>query len=290
MSKISIPFFASVVLSLTALTSGQDRPNILFIYTDDQAKDECNFCDEGKAGGAPRNLSPTMDSLAAGGIAFKRFYVTSAACTPSRFGALTGTFASRSLSPSQDDAYIVSIQWNAKIDADRPHIASVLKREGYYTGFIGKDHTYSISSGIPSSVNADSDSKTRAVKDALRGFHDQAVQDLKDSHEYDFGGAYYSGNLARYPNDIRYHNLDWKVQNALQFFDESAGSGKPFFLHFATNITHAPYTNGTAHLGDPRITAIGFLDQPITGIMPARSTIYERVDAANGRRCWTGSA
>jgi len=221
-----------------------------------------------------------MDSLVASGIAFPNFYVSTAQCTPSRYGVLTGTYASRSLNPGADDNYIASIQWNTQIQEAVPHMASILKAAGYYTGFIGKNHTYNTKAKWPSSVTAGSDSKTQAVKDALKAFHDNSVQGLKDFHEYDFAGGYYHGNLANYPTDIQYHNLDWKVQNAFTFFEQAKSAGKPFFLHFATNITHSPYVNGTAHLGDPRVTAIGFLDQPVTGIMPARSTILERVEAA----------
>ncbi len=276
---VGIDDFSDTTLAATAdLSSNSFRPNVLFIYTDDQAKDECNFCEEGQIRGQPRNLSPEIDSLAKSGVAFTNFYVSSAQCTPSRYSALTGTYASRSIEPRPKDEDIVSIRWNTFIRTNTPHLASVLKGAGYYTGFIGKNHAYG------TGLNArDITSQIKSQEDwpLLRKFHDESVQVLKERHEYDFAGAYYDGNLSRYPKDFWVHNLDWKVKNALEFFGKARDAEKPFFLHFATTITHAPKNDGTAHLGDRRITSRGKLPTPgVTGVMPDASTIYERVDKA----------
>ena len=85
---------------LTACSvSANERPNILLIVTDDQERKEFNFLPEGRdEQGKPKNLSPNIDRLAAEGVVFLNQYVSSPVCTPSRYSALTGTYASRSTS------------------------------------------------------------------------------------------------------------------------------------------------------------------------------------------------
>ena len=79
--------------------SANERPNILFIITDDQERKEFNFLPEGRdEQGKPKSLSPNIDRLAADGVVFLNQYVSSPVCTPSRYSALTGAYASRSTS------------------------------------------------------------------------------------------------------------------------------------------------------------------------------------------------
>ena len=61
-------------------------PNIVFIYADD-----LGYGDVG-AYGATEIKTPNMDKLANGGIRFTNGYATSATCTPSRYGLLTGIY------------------------------------------------------------------------------------------------------------------------------------------------------------------------------------------------------
>ncbi len=91
---------AACACLLTACSvSANERPNILFIITDDQERREFNFLPEGRDGqGRPKNLSPNIDRLAAEGVVLLNQYVSSPVCTPSRYFALTGTYASRSTS------------------------------------------------------------------------------------------------------------------------------------------------------------------------------------------------
>src|SRR5580698_3738816 len=66
-----------------------DRPNIIFILTDDQRYD---------ALGAMGNSiihTPNMDRLANAGILFRNAYVTTSICCVSRASLLTGQYESR---------------------------------------------------------------------------------------------------------------------------------------------------------------------------------------------------
>ena len=55
----------------SAVAQNEKRPNIIFIVTDDQHRDQFNFIKEGlDAEGKPTNLSPNIDQLAAEGVIF----------------------------------------------------------------------------------------------------------------------------------------------------------------------------------------------------------------------------
>ena len=91
-SSIYLCLFSLVVLgmadprSAAQGDSGKDnRPNIIFIITDDQHRDQFNFLAEGRNDeGAALNLTPAMDRLAEEGVVLDQFYVSTSVCTPTR--------------------------------------------------------------------------------------------------------------------------------------------------------------------------------------------------------------
>ena len=62
------------------------QPNIVVIYLDDLGYGDVS------AYGATEIKTPNMDALANGGLRFTNGYATSATCTPSRYGILTGVY------------------------------------------------------------------------------------------------------------------------------------------------------------------------------------------------------
>ena len=62
------------------------KPNIVVIYLDD-----LGYGDVG-AYGATELKTPSMDALANSGVKFTDAHATSATCTPSRYGLLTGVY------------------------------------------------------------------------------------------------------------------------------------------------------------------------------------------------------
>ena len=78
-------------LSLAArghAASGEDRPNILFIMTDQQHAGMMSCM------GNKWLKTPAMDRMAASGIRFERAYATNPVCVPSRFSLQTGLMPS----------------------------------------------------------------------------------------------------------------------------------------------------------------------------------------------------
>ena len=73
---------------LTLALSGADRPNILFIFSDDHAPNAISCY----PGGLFDEIAPTkgIDRIAREGMRFDRSYCTNAICGPSRASILTG--------------------------------------------------------------------------------------------------------------------------------------------------------------------------------------------------------
>ncbi|MEO1993241.1 MAG: sulfatase-like hydrolase/transferase [Pirellulales bacterium] len=262
-----------------------ERPNILFIITDDQERREFNFLPEGRdEQGRPRNLSPNIDRLAEEGVVFPNQYVSSPVCTPSRYTVLTGRYASHSSSfqkTSQSNGQ-VNITWNCHIDPETPNLARTLKDVGYFTGAVGKNHVIKVE-GISrdGSLPDDADPTDPVVADFYRRKQQQLIEAFQ-ACGFDFAASLYQGNLPGHTcKALEFHNMDWITSGAIAFLDQWHRHEKddPFFLYMATTLNHGPGPRYKKYTGDPLATPAGLLEKPLH-VQPARSTIPKRVQEA----------
>jgi arylsulfatase A-like enzyme len=109
----------------------QQQPNIIYILADDLGYGDLSaFNPNGKIN------TPHLDALAAGGMMFTDAHTSSAVCTPTRYGILTGRYNWRSRLKS-------GVLWGkseALIPMERKTVASMLQEYGYHTAFVGKWH------------------------------------------------------------------------------------------------------------------------------------------------------
>ncbi len=106
-------------------------PNIVVFFVDDMGYGDVSCLNpDGKI------ATPNFDRLAREGMVFTDAHSTSAACSPSRYGLLTGRYNWR----TSLQKGIVGPYGDPLIDADRMTVASHLKDHGYHTGCIGKWH------------------------------------------------------------------------------------------------------------------------------------------------------
>ncbi len=130
--SISIAMSIVVGFSLTGWTaSAFGRPNFLYILCDDLGYGDVKCLNVN--GKIP---TPNIDKLAAGGMMFTDAHSSSAVCSPTRYGIMTGRYNWRSRLKSG----VLGGLSPRLIEEGRMTVASMLKENGYHTGAIGKWH------------------------------------------------------------------------------------------------------------------------------------------------------
>ena len=209
-------------------TAADNRPNIILIMSDDMG-----FSDIGCYGGEIE--TPTLDSLAAGGLRFTQFYNTSRCC-PTRASLLTGLYPHQAgvgwmMTDRGYDGYRGDLNRNCRT------IAEVLRPAGYSTYMAGKWH-------VTPQVNPDGAKDNWPLQ---RGF-DRFYGTIHGA------GSFYDPNsLTRDNTQIspvadseykpeQYYYTDAISDHAVRFISEheTASKDKPFFMYVAYTAAHWP--------------------------------------------------
>lgn len=231
-----LPFKKTVlVLALTALasniafsqseTSGtvleprnSDRPNILYIFTDDQTIRSVSAYAEAH----PWVHTPHIDRLAKAGLRFTTAY-TGAWCQPSRASALSGRLQHRIESLRVTDYPLASYD-----PEQLRFFPSVFRKNGYQTACIGKWHL---------------------GEDVGHG------RDWDYSVIWDRGGgnawAYYEGMLVRTNGGPREplggYSTDRFTELAVDYIQSRKDDEQPWYLWLCYSGVHGPYTPAERH-------------------------------------------
>lgn len=120
---LHLPLFFSI-------QDASERPNILFIMSDDHACNAISCYGSRLAEIAP---TPNIDRLAKEGMRLNQCFVTNSICTPSRAVILSGQHSHINGVRTLGDAF-------PGPDAGTPNVAEMLRRSGYQTALIGKWH------------------------------------------------------------------------------------------------------------------------------------------------------
>ena len=107
------------------------KPNVIVMFIDDMGYGDLSCLNENS-----KLQTSNIDALADTGIRLTDCHSTSALCTPSRYGILTGRYNWRSrlkqgVLPGGSDPLI---------ESGRETLATLFKRQGYYTAAVGKWH------------------------------------------------------------------------------------------------------------------------------------------------------
>jgi len=116
----ALPFLARCAPALR-----KDRPNIVFIFSDDHAPHAIS------AYGSRINRTPNIDRIANEGAIFLNSFCTNSICAPSRAVVLTGKFSH--VNGKVDNSA-------TPFDASQPTFNKYLREAGYQTAMIGKWH------------------------------------------------------------------------------------------------------------------------------------------------------
>lgn len=188
-----------------------DRPNILFILTDDQgwATPGCY--------GNRLVATPNLDRLAADGMRFTDAYVMPQ-CSPTRAAFLTGQQAARTgmwhVIPwyGYPWAHVSEPAFTENLPRETFTIAKGLRSAGYVTGMAGKWH-----------VTANADGHYVSLKPAAAGFYG-----------FDFSAMPLSPHYPDSPDK----GVDWLTDQAISFIEKNREH--PWFFYLAHHTVHNP--------------------------------------------------
>lgn len=202
---------AALLLAGQAMAATADKPNVMFIFADDQSYETIG------AYGLTEVKTPNLDRLAAAGVSFTQCHNmgawNGAVCLASRAMLNSGCFVNRA---------------QAGIN-QHPRWSEMMRGAGYTTYMTGKWH-------VPGTPRFD------VVKDVRPGMPNQTKAGYnrpKDAADYEKGWK---------PWDKQYEGF-WKggthwtevvANNTLEFFDQVKTDENPFFMYLAFNAPHDP--------------------------------------------------
>lgn len=235
-----------------------DNPNIIFILADDLGYGDISAFNEDS-----KIKTPYIDKLAKGGVMFTDAHTSSAVCTPTRYGILTGRYNWR----SKLKKGVLSGYSKALIAQDRTTIAEFLKDNGYSTAYIGKWHL-----GWDWSIVKE-DSKARDNLNAAPNVDfSKPVENGPKTHGFDYSFGF-CGSLDMAPyvwvendkptrvptkktvdkgkqswwregltSDDFYHEqvLPDITKKTVDYINKQANKDKPFFIYMPLPAPHTP--------------------------------------------------
>lgn len=188
-----------------------NKPNIIFILTDDQRFDEI-----AAVGNFPWLQTPNLDAMIDKGIHFENAFVTTSLCGPSRASFLTGTYANQH-----------GVVVNEYLDYDKslPTFATLLKDAGYKTAYFGKWHQAMHNRPRPGFE------KWMVFWGQGKYFNDALLTETGEKF-YIPEGKYLTDQL----NEL-----------AIEYIEDNANTGKPFMLYLSHKALHEPFTPPDRH-------------------------------------------
>lgn len=250
-----------LVLSLIAqkvkAQKTQKLPNIIFIMVDDMGYGDIKaFNPDSKI------ATPQLDRLAESGMIFTDAHACASSCVPSRYGLLTGQYPFR----------MKSFKWQNEplIDEDRMTMASVLQKNGYRTGMVGKWHLgfdysdYDNLKGGPVDRGFDYYFGISRSLDQQDYYYIEDRQAVQPPTEHVAASAGYGKNGWQGPfwregkggKDFKHDEvLGTFTQKSIDFIEGAANDPNPFFLYLALASPHTPWLiseqfKGTSEIGD----------------------------------------
>lgn len=198
--------------------AADSRPNILLLYADDQRNHTLGCA------GHPIVITPNLDHLASQGVRFENAFVSTSTCWVGRASLFTGCYERKHL-------YRVSPGPLNPGLCDSSYFA-VLKRAGYRTGHLGKEHV---------SISAESAAAMWDVRQRIgRKPYFKEQPDGTKRHETQILGDWGINFLTEQPKD------------------------QPFCLQISFNATHAEDGDkrpGIGHFPWPKVTDGMYEDQ-----------------------------
>ena len=186
------------------------RPNVILCMTDDQGWGDVGY------NGLTRIKTPNLDSMAAAGIRFNRFYAQQT-CSPARACLMTGRHQNRQ-----------GVFWpGQRLRVQETNLAQAMKRAGYATAHFGKWHLDGISGPGKVITNDDPLSPLKV------GFDESFSVTNYFETDWTFG---HNGIPVKTKGD----GSEVIVAEALKYFSKMVKEEKPFFTLIWFGSPHIP--------------------------------------------------
>jgi arylsulfatase A len=261
-------------VGVSAHAAPASSPNIVVILSDDYG-----YGSLGAYGADPALIrTPHLDRLAREGRRFTAAYTPSSVCTPTRYALVTGRYCWRT---SLNHGGVANTLDPLLIEPTRPTLASLLKKHGYATGFVGKWH---LGYGTAPRVDYTQELKPGPLElgfdyqFAVPQNHNDVTRVFVENHRV-FGLR--SAKLTPAPGKLGLDaperddpkTMGDLTDRAVAWLAKQAGQPAPFFLYFAPVAVHelvtpSAETSGTSKAG-PYGDFIHDLDRSVGRILAA---------------------
>jgi len=204
-----------------------NKPNVVLIFADDLGYGDVSCFNENS-----KIRTRNIDRLAKEGMRFEDSHATSALCTPSRYGLLTGRYNWR----SRLKQFVLPGDSEALIEKDRDTIAHMFKENGYTTAAIGKWHL-----GLDWTLKDEKDYESFSLR-----------RDRFEENEEQLGRhGHFDSQLPKVPIE----GLDIDYSKPIQY--GPLDYGFDYFFGTAASLDQPPYVyiENDQILGDPKVLA-----------------------------------
>ena len=230
-----------------AMEKQQNRPNVLFLFSDQQRYDTVSCY--GEEPGARLKLTPNLDRLAAEGTRFNHAYTCQPMCGPARACIQTGLYP---------DALGCHVN-DRMLPEGTKTIAEYFNEAGYETAYVGKWHLASQYSfgNDPRKI----DNKTKAIPEKYRGGYKDfwIASDVLEFTSHGYGGYMYDAEGKK--REFTGYRVDATTDFALEYLQKP--KDKPFFLFVSYIEPH--YQNDHMHHEGPEGSREKYRDFPVPG-------------------------
>lgn len=214
---------ALVLASASALPAADDRPNVLFLISDDLNNSLGCY-------GDPLVKSPNIDRLAEHGVRFDLAYCQYPLCGPSRNSLLTGLYPNSTGIHRNQEIFRQTIPSHISLP-------QAFRRAGYFAGRIGKLYHYNVPKSVGTNGHDDPGSWELELNPAGC---DRLIEepDIFTLRPNSFGGT-----LSWYasPRGDEEHTDGMMARDAEWVLERCAKEERPFFLAVGFFRPHTPY-------------------------------------------------
>jgi len=310
-----LPLGLLALCALCALFAGDESsaaspPNIIVFLADDMGLGDTSAYQDFTGTADDVQLhTPNLERLARRGVRFTDAHAPASRCSPTRYALLTGRYAWRNRLKWW---VLFGSQGDPMIEADRPTLASLLRSNGYSTGMVGKWHLglrYQQPDGMPAAGWKHADltnplhttpldhgfnfarftSRSHGTSGPTNPRKNGPRQSVGPGHVHGRTAVGATGNgkelVSSGPDAYVLSKLGRRhSDHALEFLashlDRETTKKQPFFLYYASNSNHAPYTPSPSIGGEP---VAGAARTKSGAPMDARHDLIYENDVALGR-------